>query len=663
MKYIIFLCIVSVNIYAEKMLFIPDINITSSKTFQSLIEAPYSVETIEKKKLDIINTDSLQNLSAVVPNSNISGIGSRTYTSISMRGISNYTAIESSASIYVDDVPTPFSYGFGMIELQDVEKIEVLKGAQGTLYGKSSESGIIHFYTPSPTKDFETTLATTIGDYNTRKFYISNSGPINDKLSYMVSLYKNSRDGYSTNTYFNDDFDSRDLQGINMKLDYTPSSDLKISLKYSKNASDDGGTNFKINTKKDPFTLSAPYQDYTQVDTDDASMKIKYTHGDYTFSSVSSYAKEAIIDSGFVDTDGGISLFYDITIEELTQELRLNYTSENYEWLVGAFYSNKFTFDYKDTNTLEALSLYRKWDIELPDENKALFTQMKYWLDDNYALTAGLRYQETNREFNRNFTDFDTSASNADVSSNWSHVLPMLSLSHFTDSNAHLYMSYSKGYRPGGYNYRSPGIDPVPFEPQSTDSFELGYKHNINSKLYMSSVLFYNLIDNLRVVTFGDDLSTTEESADKAEAYGFELDISYSPTEQLYLYTSLGLTMGKYKEFTLGENDYSGNKIIDVPDATFALGAKYKIKQKYFVQSDLRHIGKRYYNVSNTASEDSYNVVNLGLGYEYKGLKAKLYANNIFNNYYVDYMIASPSNNYYHFGAPRTMGINLEKRF
>ena len=111
------------------------------------------------------------------------------------------------------------------------------------------------------------------------------------------------------------------------------------------------------------------------------------------------------------------------------------------------------------------------------------------------------------------------------------------------------------------------------------------------------------------------------------------------------------------------EKSYEGKKIIDVPDITASLGTQYIIYTNYFLKSDLKYMGERYYNVSNTAKESAYTVVNLGAGYSKKSLEIELYANNIFNKEYVNFMIYTPSNDYYHFGAPRVIGINLKKSF
>jgi len=356
------------------------------------------------------------------------------------------------------------------------------------------------------------------------------------------------------------------------------------------------------------------------MDADIASLKINYLQNNYTITSVSSLTKEDIRNSNYVELNGGVVLDKDIQIQEFSQELRLNTDiNEELTILFGAFFSNKFQFDYDDKNTLRAAPLVRNWDLQLPDNSYALFSQLTYWFSNDISVTTGLRYEKTKREFKRHFTAFDGSTSYADVSSTWTQILPKLALSYYLDDNSQVYLSYAEGYRPGGYNYRSLGSSPLPYKEQSTQSYELGYKNGISNTIFISGALFYNFIDDLRIVTFADDLSTTVKNADKAQAYGVEFAISYKPDTKLYLFSNFGFTYGKMKEFSGSDAQYNNNKIVDVPDITASIGGKYNFTSHLYFQSNIRYVGERYYDISNTTKESGYEVINIGLGYEKNG--------------------------------------------
>ncbi len=630
--------------------------VLSSKLESPRYDEGIAVDVIDEQKRDVSPSVGLNGLSSLVPNTHVSGIGGRSDATISMRGVSNYVTLESSVGLYVDGAPVPFSYGYGAVDLADAERIEVLKGPQGTQFGKGAESGVINIYTPSPTTAPIQKLRLEAGSYNQKSLYASGSGPAAGDLSYALAVTKSSRDGFTTNTYYHDDMDSRDMLGIHAKLHYDPKGPLHLALNYSGTTLDDGGSPFKINTKKDPFKTSEPYRDYMRMQNDLLSAVARYETENDTLTYTATYAKEDIQKSDYVALSGGVVLDYDIRIEEMTQEMRLNHVGETSEWVIGGFYSDRFRFHYDDTNTLQALPLKRNWSIELPDVNKALFGQMNYWLNDAYAVTAGVRYQTTERAFVRDFSDFDGSTSHADVDTTWSHTLPMLSFSYYGADNAHTYLTYSKGYRPGGYGYRTLGSNPEPYKPQITDSFELGHKNRVSKQLTLTGSLFYNRIDDLRVVTFADDLSSTVANADKAHAYGAEFDCTYRG-DDLYLFANAGATSGTYDKLTNNGMDHSGNRIIDTPDFTASAGLGYALSEAYRIKSSVRYVGMRYYDSANSVSEKGYTVVNMAMGYQSRGWDAELYAANLTDTRYVDFMIATPSNNYYHFGAPRTVGL------
>lgn len=644
---------------------LPSINIESSKLEETMQESANTVNIINKDKLEISNVKSIKELSSLVSNTNISGIGNRTDKTFTFRGISNYVTYESSVAMYIDDVPVPFSYGFGMADMKNIENIEVYKGAQGMLFGKGAESGVINIYTKAPSKEFKAKVSAGYGSYNAREFYGLVSGPTPiDDLSYSLSITKESSDGFSKNELTGNHFDNKDFLSFSTKLRYNPDTPLDISLSYTRSKSDDGGSPFKINTKQNPFSIdNEPTDDSAKMDSDMLSLIIKYKENDYTFTSATSYAKQSVLSTNYVGILGGLDIDHDIDIAEVTQEFRLKQNFKNSELLVGAFYSDKLKFDYKENQTL--LTLYpvpfsSKNSLENPDENIALFSQYKYYIGDNYSMMAGLRYQTTKRSFSRTMNNFGVAASSTKSQTTWTHILPTLSLSYYGEDDSHTYLTYSKGYRPGGYNYRTSDTL-VPFEPETTDSLELGHKRVFTSSTMLNGVLFYNLIDNLRINTFDNNLLTTTLNTQKAYSYGAELELNYK-ADNLIAYTTCGVIKTEMSELVSSPH-YEGNKIIDVPNITASIGVKYNVAPNYFIQSDVKYMGERYYNIQNTSKEDGYRVVGLATGYEKDALKVELYASNLFDERYVDFMIYTPSNDYYHFGDPRVVGVKVSGSF
>ncbi len=644
---------------------IPAIIIESSKLDEYVLGTAQTVEVIDQNKTDSYQIRDIKDLSSTVSNANISGFGGRTNRTFTFRGISNYVAYESSAVMYIDDAPVPFSFGYGVLDMNNIAKMEILKGPQGTQFGKGAESAVINVYTKPTTKTFQGEASMDLGSYNSKDFYGRISGPMSNKdFSYALSVSKSSQDGFSKNLLTGKQIDDRDLTAFSAKLRYNPCSTWDISLNYTKSKADDGGSSFKEDTKENLYEISdKPLDDFAKIDSDLLSFIIKYKEDDYTFTSVTSYAKQSVLKQSYASALRGLLIDLDVDIEEFTQEARLNYSFENVDLLIGAFYGDKFRFDYREKMDPYNTPFFPSTlFLKNPDENIALFSELKYWFNSDYAVTAGLRYEETKRSFDRDLNSIGNPATTmAYASTTWKHVLPTISFSYYANDDVHTYLRYAKGYRPGGYNYRA--ADLTPFEPEITDSFELGHKQNFSSSLSINSAFFYNTIYNQRTVTFDDNLGTTVLTAEKAYSYGAELDLSYQ-TETLLMYATLGATKAKFKDFDTASNAYEGNHLVDVPDMTAAIGATYHFNDNWFIQPSLRYMGKRYYDIENTKKEGSYTNVNLNLGYDdLQGLKANIYATNLFDSEYVDFAIHTPSHNYYHFGNPRVLGLKISKSF
>lgn len=641
---------------------LPTIVVQSSKLDESTLDIPKSIDILDKKKLELFEAKDVQNLSSVVSNTYVSGLGNRSDRTFTVRGIGNYLAYESSVAMYIDDVAVPFSYGYGAVDFNNIQKIEFLKGPQGTEFGKGSESGVINVYTKSPTKEFFSEASIGYGAYNTQDYYAHVSGHIKGSdIGYSIALSKSLSDGYSKNVETGSDLDYRDMINFNAKLEYNPTANFDMSLNYLKNKVDDGGTAFKVNTKLDIRNIyGEKTDDFVKMDNDFLSLKMKYKEEYYKITSITSYAKEKVLKNDYVAISGGLILDFDIDIEEVSQELRVNYMFEDVDLLVGVFYSDKIKFDYIENQQLVALPLASLNSLQNPDENIALFTKAKYYINDNFILMGGLRYQQTKRSFSREMNDFGRPPTYVESATTWTHLLPTASISYMPTEAENLYLTYAKGYKPGGYNYRSSDIL-VPYEPEIVDSFELGYKREENSNFLFKGVLFYNIITDSRGIEFSDTLATTVVSIDKARSYGAELEVIYS-LENLTLDAIIGYTDSEFTKSTSHSN-LIGNSNIEIPDITAALGAKYKILHNYYTKANINYIGSRYYNIENTVKEDGYATFNLSAGYESKDLQVKLYADNLFDKEYVDFMISTPSNNYYHFGAPRVIGFNITKKF
>lgn len=654
--------ILPIILYCDDNSDLGTIAITATKLTDSQFDSVSSVDVIDSEKLKDFKINSIEDISKVISNTNISGIGNRSDRTFSFRGISNYAAYESSVAMYIDNVPIPMSYGYGAFDMNDVDFLEILKGPQGTLFGKNAQSGVINIFTKQPTSTLQREVLVDISQNNSKNLYTRVSGPVKDtKLSYAFSLTSDTSDGFSKNTVTNSPFDKRDLKSFSSKLLYKTDDSSDIKLNYTKIQIDDGGSAFKINTKSDPFNISnEPSNDYTKMNNDLLSLVFTKQYLNTKFSSTTSYAKQDMQKNDYVGILGGLILDHDIKIEELSQEFRVNHYEDKYDILAGLFFSKKLKFDYDEKQELQTFNLASTNNISNKDENQAIFLQGRYWINSNYTLSLGGRYQEIKRDFSRDLTLFNTTNKKGSDTTTWNYFTPMASINYHDNSGYDLYLTYTQGYRSGGYNYRQESSALTPFKEETTKSYELGYKNKFD-KYSIENVLFCNDIEDLRINTFDNNLASHTLNAQKAYSYGAELKINYAYND-FDIYSNLGIIKAKIKQYDSDKTLESKN-LMDVPQATATLGAKYKFDKNYFIQSNLNYMGERYYNQDNSKSLKAYNTTDLEVGYENKSTAISTYVNNMFDKEYSDFMIATPSNDYYHFGKPRVFGIKFNKKF
>jgi iron complex outermembrane receptor protein len=662
MKKKLILSLIAINLLAQDNEVI-NMTITSTKLTDTQLNSSSSVEIVNSDSINNLNINSIDEITNSVSNIDVSGIGNRSDKTFSFRGVSNYVGYESSIAMYLDSTPIPMSYGYGAIDFNNIDFIEVLKGPQGTLFGKNAESGIINIFTKKPTKKFTSEISIDKGQYNTQNLYAKISGPIKDtKLKYSFSLSKNSSDGFSKNILTNSNFDTKDLFSYSLKFDYDINNQQDIKLNYTKIKVDDGGSPFKVNTTNNPFEIdNEPQNDFMKMENDFASLIYTNQFGASKIVSTTTYANQKMNRQDYVGILGGLVLDFDVDVEEISQELRFSYNQYKYDFLAGLFYSKKLKFDYNENQDLKALNLVSNNSLENIDDNKALFLQGRYWLNSNYNISLGGRLQQISRDFSRDLTKFDTSNLVGSDETTWNHFTPMVSLNYVNDIDEYnVYATYSQGYRPGGYNYRQETDVLTSYDEETTKSYEIGYKLN-KTNLKIDSAVFYNNIINHRINTFTDNLGTITLNAQKAYSYGAEFGVTYAK-DRLKVFQNIGITKSKIKEYN--ENKaLEGTNLMDVPQITATVGLEYFFTNNYFVNTNIKHVGKKYYNQENSTHTPSYEVTNLSLGYKTKDMTVSLYSKNLFDKRYTDFMISTPTNDYYHFGAPRVVGIKLTKKF
>ncbi len=534
------------------------------------------------------------------------------------------------------------------LDFLDIERVEVLKGPQGTFYGGNSESGVINVITRQPTDTFSGSISCDVGAYPSAdedpffsKIRAGVSGPLRpDQLYFGVSGMWENNEGYMINAETDED-DAGEMKRYNGRftLRHTPSDAFSVSLVADAMKNEDKIGVYRFETGPyitDPYTVRHEQTDWSDENGNGQALKIKYQGSGFEFLSVT--GRRDYVNNNQQDYDctsdpmnnwGEVVADYDDRI--LTQEFRLS--SDNaaaFKWLCGIYAFNE------DTKIQRANAVAMTDDLtRIDNKGYAIYGNGTYTFFDRLHFSAGLRYDVQFQEgaSRRQFYDGSSDSPGGlslEKNQNFKELLPRVSMGYDLADNIYAYGLVSKGFLAGGYNY-SMATDPYTFtyDPEYVWNHEAGIKASwLDGRLLTSLSLFYLKILDKQVFEqiTGSNPGTKIDNAAKAHTQGLELEISARPVRGLDLFAGLGIIKGKYDDWIATEwndtftghtkTDYSGKELPNVPEYTFNLGAQYRFINGFFIRADVNGVGSFYGDHANTVKEKEYALANLKLGYE-----------------------------------------------
>ncbi len=638
--------------------------VTAQKIEEDALKIPVSVSVFSSQRLENAGIGNCLEMTRFAPNVYMKK--STSENMITIRGITPFdSSVYSPAAFYVDDVLLPLHYMHN-IDFFDLERLEVLKGPQGTLYGGNSESGVINVITRQPGNTFSGRVALDAGAYPsidgdpmTARARLSLSGPVQkDRLYFGVAgMWENSQ-GVTTNLATNEDDASKmDRYNGRVSLRYTPSEALEVSFiaDAMKNKDHIGVYRFETGGYvTDPYTVSHEETDWSDEDGNGQVLKIKYRTKALEFLSVTgrrdyenNNQQDYDCTSDPMNNWGEVVSDYDDTI--LTQEFRVSSAKDTpFTWLAGLY---AFKEDTRITQT-NAVSMEDSL-TDIDNNGYAFFGNATYTFFNRLHISAGLRYdaQFQEGENHQSYYDYNTGgmgARNLSEDQNFRELLPRFSIGVDLTDDIYTYAVVSKGFLAGGYNY-SLAVDTqtLTYDPEYVWNYEAGIKASfLDGRLAASLSAFYLKISDKQVYEqiSGANPGTKVDNAAKAHTQGIELEISARPCRGLDLSAGLGLIRGEYDDWIATEwndtytgyekNDYSGKDLPNVPEYTFSLGAQYRFLNGFFMRADVNGVGSFYGDHANTVKEDAYALVNLKLGYETETFDIYVWGKNVFDKKY-----------------------------
>ena len=649
--------------------------VTAQKQEENVQEVPVSATVLNSVDIEDRSIESISEVADFVPNFMIFYNGNAGMNSPSMRGI--HAPIESasvSAGLYIDDVPVLSPIGFEDMML-DIERVEVLRGPQGTLYGKNTETGAINIVTRQPDNEFRARLSLTggrllsteAGDGLTYSAAINLSGPIKkDKLFLGLAAKYDARDGFVENTLTGEPLDDRQHWFGRFNLRWTPTQRLDVSLASTMlQYHDDASTTNLTEYAAMLYGLSAPEDrkassnlpGENRAHGDTQSLKIEYRFNDsLALTSITSrrYFNDDALDDYDFTSYTMMHSDKDCEYENISQELRLNYSQDRLKWLGGVYLDRNdndiFQESISDYPSIEGVN-----SREITGNTYAAFAHLTYPLIDRLSLVAGLRYEQSEKDLNVH-TD------NKQTSDDWDAITSKIALEYGITNEVMVYASASQGYRSGGFNPMATDPRYYSYDEEKLWSYEIGAKSAFfDNRLVVNGGVYLMKIDDMQVyeaISPGESYLT---NAAEATGKGIELELTARVWDGLTLMAGFGYSDIEFDEFKDALGDYQGNKNPYAPEYTYNLGAQYRFASGFYARADLVGYGKMYFDRANQYSRDAFEIVNARVGYEMKHFDIYLYGKNIFDKAYDSY---GYYDGYYTiYSDPGEVGLQLTYRF
>ncbi|MGF1911373.1 TonB-dependent receptor [Vibrio kasasachensis] len=639
--------------------------ITAQKVTQDEQDIAISTTTFSGDELKKSGTEDVEELISRTPNVFMVNAGNPSGASfISIRGVSPFMGGQT-VQVLVDGVAY---YTFDN-QLLDVERVEVLRGPQGTLYGRNASSGVINVVTNPADFVTEGEIGITIGDYNRRGGKIISGGAIGDSdtWAYRTAVEFTDSDGYYTHAKTRqDDVDEVDNLNGRIKLRRAPSdSQWDITATLAATRIRNGNTSIASfdNLKEDPHKVYSETIGHSEVDLYSGAINAAYEGSSVDFVSLTSYTyekKDEYNDLDFNDSSLiGIShsLALDTEQKKLAQEFRLvSKQDRNFRWLAGVYLQAESITNGVENNMSGSVFVI---DADSDIHNYAAFANIAYDLTDNLEFIAGLRfdYEDIEYDYHSTFMGFDNEKYLKDKSH--SEILPKLGLNYHVSDDAMLYASASRGYKSGGYYLTAPAEQYAEFDPEYTMNYEIGMKSEwLDQHLVFNTALFW--VDwRDQQVEVGQYPNTYVENVADTVSRGVEAEISWYALPGMRLFANGAFTDSEFKDYQHGNLDFSGNTPSNAPRYNYSVGVNYTFLENYFVYLDYNVTGDTYFDVENKVEQDAYGVLNLRAGYSNDIFDLTLWAKNLADEEYITRAFNMPAFQswYGRSGDPMTVGI------
>lgn len=689
-----------------------EVVVTAQKRAEDVQDVPISITAFSGQAIEKLGLLSAKDIASQTPNMSVESPFGHAMPRFNLRGVgsNDFNSIGTSpVGVYVDEVflNSPISQGF---QLFDLERVEVLRGPQGTLWGKNTTAGAIHFVSNKPGGEFDGQLRGTYGRFGQADLDAVVNAPLSEDFSARVSTQYQSRDGWVNNQFDGNELEDYEKMAARTQLAYTGGR-VAVLLNIHGGKLNSGGKVVHHRNMGDIFgyTEAPADRDHVaidsepleEIDTSGVALTVNWDIGDIKLTSISGYEEHER--TTFSNSDASpnrvIDGFYYSDADQLSQELRLASADDSaLQWILGAYWLTESqdtvtSFDVlRDLAGLGADFVVTN-NAELETDNVAFFAHATYDINERWSVKAGARWTEEEKEIDMsaqiyqaadadNFFRPELGTGNVTTvlqqeKETWDEVTGEVGVDFRPHEDTLIYGSIRRGFRGGNFNGGAllNQSEAVTVDPEVLTAYEVGTKNTLfDGLLQLNATLFYYDYTDMQVFTL---VNATQKlsNAGKAAVKGVELEAQIQPTDNLYVRLGLGVVDAEYKDYINGAgDDLEGNMLPRSPETTFNGLLQYRLplqlEGQASLQLDFDYKDRIYFspeNVDLLSNDKSYWLVNARAAYETADgdIEISVWGKNLTDKEYLVTVgdLSSFGLHQLYYGDPRTYGVTVNYQF
>lgn len=637
--------------------------VVARKVAEDPITLPFSVEVVESNEIEAMRVRSIEELLLNVPGVSVSSMLDPGSGQLKIRGVGALSAVsedDSSVALHIDGVP--FNISNISLTTLDTERVEILKGPQGSIVGRNSEAGAVNIYSKAPTRHTEGYLRAEIGEDNYQLFEGAMGGALNENVLARAVLRYSNVDSHVINEYDNEPFAEPENLAGRLRVTWLIDELQEIEFAYTFDNLEHSPGVFALRPYGEPPKMALPPgSSIGEKKTDVASMTYKRRLDGFNLTSISAFRQH--------DTEFGLNLYegrtsdklygmrpdsyYGLLLDEseFYQELRLTSLPESaLYWIIGANFSDsqRQQLMVNSYDTFFVGSPYNAF-ADRTYENTAfsIYGETTWPLADRLALTAGLRYTREDKTVDTYWKAKPSNPSpireaSAVESLTESYITGRTSLAYEVSEGSHLYLTYARGEKAGGFADFSTdvslGVKERPYKSAKIDSIEFGYKYrSLGGDIAVTSALFFNDIKDDHVQVYDPFVFTMVPVNYDTRTQGAELSLDWQVTSSTQVSVGGAYTDAEIVGVPEGLNDGSkeGNRIPSTPYFSGYASLTHSIPHPLLNGGDFttfigyRYEGERAGDTVNTFTLPDYHQLDTKIGMSFGQFDVYVWGKNL----------------------------------